>query len=114
MIKYPLCFFFFPAAAQRLAITCPPLQNGQYECNTATASLNFPVATVTGGSGTVSAVQYSATGSTFGAAVNNQVTGIFPTSSSFSQVTASVTDSIGSIQCTFFVVLAQGNNNLQY
>ena len=96
---------------QPLGVTCPALQNGQYQCNTATVQLTFPVATVSGGSGTVNAVQYSATGSTFGAAVNNQVTGTFPTSSSFSQVTASVTDSAGgSAQCTFFVVLAQGNN----
>ena len=108
--KLPLCLFF-PIVAP-LGITCPDLQNGQYQCNTPTAQLTFPVATVSGGSGTVNAVQYSATGSTFGAAVNNQVTGTFPTSSSFSQVTATVTDSAAaSAQCTFFVVLAQGNIN---
>ena len=96
---------------QPLAVDCPATQNGQYQCNTATAQLTFPVATVSGGSGTVNAVQYSATGSTFGAAVNNQVTGTFPTSSQFSQVTASVTDSAGgSAQCTFFVLLTQGNS----
>ena len=98
---------------QQLYIACPVTQNGQYQCNTATTQLNFPVATVSGGSGTVQAVQYSATGSTFTTAVNNQVTGTFPTSSQFTQVTASVADSAGgSAQCTFFVLLTQGKITL--
>ena len=72
-------------------------------------SVTFPVATVTGGSGSVSAVEYTAPGSTFASPASNQVTGTFPTSSSPITVTASVTDSAGTQTCQFFVVLAQGN-----
>ena len=108
--SYHFRMFFFSTVTQPLGISCPPLQNGQYQCNQQTTTVNFPVATVTGGSGTVSPVTYSATGSTFGTPSNNQVTGTFPTSSPNFRVTASVTDTAGgSVQCMFFVVLTQGN-----
>ena len=96
---------------QSLAITCPINQNGQYQCNAATVALVLPVATVTGGSGTVNPLSYSATGVSFGADVNTQVTGTFPTSPLTHQVTASVTDSAGGSQtCTYSVVLTEDKN----
>ena len=94
---------------QQLGINCPGTQNVQNQCSNANmVSHNFPVATVTGGSGTVSAVMYSATGSTFGTPSNNQVTGTFPTASSPITVTARVTDSAGAQTCTFTVQVTQG------
>ena len=103
----------FSTVTQSLAITCPINQNGQYQCNAATVALVLPVATVTGGSETVNPVSYSATDVSFGAAVNTQVTGTFPTSPLTHQVTASVTDSAGGSQtCTYSVVLTQGKNSI--
>ena len=101
---------YFSTGTQPLVINCPATQSGQYQCSAPTATVNFPVATVTGGSGTVSAVTYSATGSTFTAPANNQVTGTFPTSPSSQTVTASVTDSAGTLTCIFLVQVTQGNN----
>ena len=91
---------------------CPGTQSVQNQCSNANmVSHNFPVATVTGGSpGTVSTVTYTATGSTFAAPANNEVTGTFPTSPSSQTVTASVTDSAGPQTCIFLVQLTQGNN----
>ena len=102
---------FFSTVTSPLSITCPGTQTVQNQCsNVNMVSHNFPVATVTGGSGTVSAVTYSATGATFAAPANNQVTGTFPTSPTSQTVTASVTDSAGTRTCIFLFQVTQGNN----
>ena len=112
---YSLFSHVFSTVAQPLGISCPAPQNVQNQCSNANmVSHNFPVATVTGGLGTVSAVTYSATGSTFAAPANNQVTGTFPTSPSSQTVTASVTDSAGSETCIFLVTLTQGKSLQNY
>ena len=76
------------------------------------SELALPVATVTGGSGTVTAVSYSTNFGSFGAVVNNRsrVIATFNTSHSSHLVTASVSDSTGQQTCTFSVVLTEGKN----
>ena len=75
--------------------------------------ITFPVATVANGVGTINAVVYNATGVSFTTPANNEVTGTFPTSTSFHQVTAYVTDSsFGLASCTFSVELSEGKNEV--
>ena len=105
---YLQCVSFFSTGSQQLAITCNPQAiTGQYQCNTP-AVVSIPVAQVTGGTGTVSAVTYIATGATFGTPVNNQVTGTFPAPTGINTVTAFVSDASGIVSCTYSVSLIQG------
>ncbi|XP_072013725.1 uncharacterized protein [Amphiura filiformis] len=96
-----------------LAIECPPTVQGQFQCGANTASVTFNQATVSGGQGNIGVVTYTSfpTGAVFsGADASNQVTGTFPSFNNFYQVTATVSDSVTTAQCNFFVQLTQADN----
>ncbi|XP_072013718.1 uncharacterized protein [Amphiura filiformis] len=105
------------AAGAPLAIQCPITNvQGQFQCGANTGSVTFNRAVVSGGQGNIGAVTYtsnSAVAFFSGVDTNNQVTGTFQVAigNNLFQVTATVSDSVTSTQCNFFVQLTQAADN---